>query len=226
MSHFSVAVISESPGDVERLLEPFYEGVDADSPYAEFEENEEGDFDESQNAHGFWLNPNAKWDWYEIGGRFSGMLRLLPNREGKCGERSWTNVDQEIPSDCCDQALIKDIDLSMDNSAYDRAERFWEVVVEEMPLNPDENPRDFDSWYKKEYYIEQFKTKEEYAKHVASFSVWSLITSDGTWHENGSMGWWGMNDATYDSRMSFKEFLDKQLKENPDKWITIVDCHI
>ena len=35
MSHFSVAVFSQTPGDVEALLAPFDEQVEAGSPYAE-----------------------------------------------------------------------------------------------------------------------------------------------------------------------------------------------
>ena len=43
MSHFTVAVFSKTPGDVEGLLAPFIEQVDADSPYAEFVEDEDCD---------------------------------------------------------------------------------------------------------------------------------------------------------------------------------------
>ena len=46
--------------------------------------------DEETGKYGYWENPNAKWDWYSIGGRWSGSLLL------KSGERS-------------DAARIKDI---------------------------------------------------------------------------------------------------------------------
>ena len=65
MSHFSVAVFSRTPGDVEELLAPFIEQVDADSPYAEFVESTDCDFDEDAKAKGYWRNPNARWDWWE-----------------------------------------------------------------------------------------------------------------------------------------------------------------
>ena len=72
MSHFSVAVFSKMPGYVEALLAPFEEQVDPDSPYAEFVENEECDLDKTVGAGGYWHNPNARWDWWEIGGRGDG----------------------------------------------------------------------------------------------------------------------------------------------------------
>lgn len=31
---------------------------------------------------GYWSNPNAKWDWYVIGGRWSGFLPCLPSFSG------------------------------------------------------------------------------------------------------------------------------------------------
>ena len=82
MSHFSVAVFSKMPGYVEALLAPFEEQVDPDSPYAEFVENEECDLDKTVGAGGYWHNPNARWDWWEIGGRWRGLLRLLPGKSG------------------------------------------------------------------------------------------------------------------------------------------------
>ncbi len=226
MSHFSVAVLSNHPNDVERLLEPFCERVEANSPYAVFHEDEECSYDETVKAHGYWYNPNAKWDWYQIGGRFSSMLKLLPNRSGNHGERSWVIEGIPFTDGKCDQARIKDVDFSIDQSVYDKAARFWDVYVEGKPLKSEEDSNAFYSFYRKEYYIEQYKTKQTYATRVASFGTWAMITPNGEWHESGSMGWWGANDATAESRETFSDFLKKQLEENPDLWITIVDCHI
>lgn len=82
MSHFSVAVFSQTPGDVEALLASFDEQVEAGSPYAEFVRNEEYDWDKTVGAKGYWRNPNARWDWWEIGGRWRGLLRLRPGKSG------------------------------------------------------------------------------------------------------------------------------------------------
>jgi hypothetical protein len=32
--------------------------------------------DDVMNQYGFWENPNAKWDWYQIGGRWSGFFKV------------------------------------------------------------------------------------------------------------------------------------------------------
>ncbi len=76
MSHFSVLVISNSPEEVEKLLEPFQENNMGTCPqeYLKFEEDEDANFDEKVGKRGYWYNSRAKWDWWQIGGRWTGLL--------------------------------------------------------------------------------------------------------------------------------------------------------
>ncbi len=41
---------------------------------SEFHGNE--DRDPKKNRYGYWENPNAKWDWYSLGGRFTGYFKV------------------------------------------------------------------------------------------------------------------------------------------------------
>ena len=77
MSHFSVLVLTREGQDVEGLLLPYMENCCGEPPreYMEFFEDEECEVDEETGRRGYWQNPNARWDWYEVGGRFRGMLR-------------------------------------------------------------------------------------------------------------------------------------------------------
>lgn len=236
MSHFTVAVFSDSLEEIEDLLAPYEEGTN-DSMYLEWvpasesmEEitakfNEKNDGSETLNQfvkrwygydyhpihknYGCLCNPHAKWDWYQIGGRWEDILRL-----------------KDDPSDKCNQALVSEIDFSIDEEVYNKALRFWEVVVEGSPIYSYEREEDFRSFFNENYYLEQYGTKENYAKSAASFNTWAFITPDGEWHENGAMGWWGFNDATQESRRAFSEELEKAIQEHPDCWLTMVDCHI
>ena len=81
MSHFTVAVFSHSPEDVESLLAPFNECVDSASPYAVFEKDEDYDPDETTGERGYWHNPNARWDWFVRGGRWPKFLKLKPDSQ-------------------------------------------------------------------------------------------------------------------------------------------------
>ena len=85
MSHFSCAVILPTTmwmvdGDeaVRRALLPYMENFCEKPPreYMEFFEDDDFDFDEETGRCGYWQNPNARWDWYVIGGRWGGQLRL------------------------------------------------------------------------------------------------------------------------------------------------------
>ena len=90
-------------------------------------------------------NPNSHWDWYEIGGRFSRMLKLLPGRDGftatdleTTGEMAPAKriefallgrrpVPEPMPG-YCDQAKKGDIDWAgMAAEAGAKAGARWDV---------------------------------------------------------------------------------------------------
>ena len=215
MSHYTVAVFTHTEDEVDELLAPFNEVVEAGSPYAEFKEDEDSDVDLVTGKKGYWFNPNARWDWYSIGGRWAGQLKVK-NAEGvgKVVER-------------CDTARVRDCDFSPDEEDYREATRFWEIAVEGTPMTEEERKK-YVLMYKGEYYIQQYGTKENYARQMSDFSTYAFITADGEWHETGRMGWFGMDDATRSSREAYRKAFDAYLEEarKQDLLITIVDCHI
>lgn len=167
--------------------------------------------DPQKGRYGYWANPNAKWDYWSIGGRFHGLLKV-------CGKEDPARYDQ---------AQIKDIDFSMDQEIYDKAVRFWEVYVEKAPLKPDEDSQDFNSFYSPKYFKDFYGSKEGYAEDRAYFTPWAFVTSDGRWIEKGEMGWWAAHNGTSKSFRDFLEAWKKTLSEcDPESYITIVDCHI
>lgn len=260
MSHFTVAVFhKDGEKTVDELLAPYQENNMCDCPreYLEFNDVEEeykeeyeskyknkyntfeefmeehygyDSRDEKMNRYGYWENPNAHWDWYEIGGRWSGLLKLkISATSGSYGSRSWTNQNQIIPENRVDSAKIKDIDFSVDKKQYYKLIRFWELKVEgDAPKNEQEKKLLEYDFYKKEYYTDKYKNKEEYAAIESSFSTYAVITPDGEWHSKGEMGWFGCGTETDAEAKkwtkSFKEaFIDNA---DPELNLTIVDCHI
>ena len=226
MSHFNVAVFSYEPGHVDDLLAPYCEDVGPHSEYAEFVPHEDADYDESMKQNGYWHNPNARWDWYCVGGRWRGHLKLKDGCSGEYGPLSrYDNKDECVPGRC-DIALTADCDFSPNESAYHKAIRFWEVIVEGQPLK--EGEPEFFNIYKPEYFIERYGTKEAYAKDQSNFTTYAFVSAGGEWHETGHMGWWGIDDATKESRESYRNEMESYLREAVEKglYITIVDCHI
>jgi len=98
MSHSTCLVIGNDP---EGQLEPFNENLDEASPYTEFEDGENG---------GYWYNPNAKWDWYSLGGRWTGFFKVKNGAQGVLGQ-SGAFDNAPPPGNRADQALKKDIDF-------------------------------------------------------------------------------------------------------------------
>ena len=161
--------------------------------------------DEDGNRHSTY-NPNSKWDWYSIGGRWNGMLKL------KDGSRS-------------NSAPVSELDLAPDEDEYKGALRFWEVAVEGEKKKEGEN---IFTLYRPEYYLKKYGNKEAFAKSAASFSTYAVLLPDGEWCEPGQMGWWGMSSASPEDEGAWSRDYEKNFieKADPDWTITLVDCHI
>ncbi len=182
-------------------------------------------------------NPDSRWDWYEIGGRWHNILLTKKNNNDVIeGNPSWGNLEsnsKEAPEGYkwVDGARIKDIDFQRAiefKNTYNKAIRFWEIYVEGQEPKTEEEKEDI-KWtrYEKEYYTERYETKENYAKIQSTFTCWALLDETG-WHEKGKMGWWAVADDTKDSELAFIEKFTETINkpENQDKYLIIVDCHI
>lgn len=157
-------------------------------------------------------NPNGKWDWYEIGGRWSGMLKLKKSINGCINT---------------DQAYKREIDFTPSPDEIKKAKRFWELYVEgDKPKNSDEEKIVKNEFYNKEYYLKEYSSKDDYVTRSTEFSTFAVI-KNGTWYEKGEMGWFGMSSATHkESGKWDRSFFDKWIKNLPDDaFLTVVDCH-
>lgn len=181
-------------------------------------------------------NPDSKWDWYEVGGRYAGLIAVKDGVEIDNPNFSWGWSDDErekviAMGNKTDSAYIKDIDFSKMHKSeeqYNEAIRYWELIVEgAKPKNKDEEDIVKWSFYKPEYYVNRYKTKEKYAECRSSFTMWAVV-KDGVWYEKGQMGWWAMSSETDDEAVDWEmNFFDRFIKDLPeDTLITVVDCHI
>lgn len=172
------------------------------------EDTDDKDYDEEGNELST-DNPNSKWDWYQIGGRWSSTFK--------------TKDGQQV-----NRCRLGDLDTDFDEKEYNRSIRFWEVVVEGDAIKDGEDEEDFLTFHETNYYTERYKTKENFAKCNASFHTYSIITPDGKWHEPGRMGWWGVSHASDEDSVNWalnfkKNFIDTF---DADYEICLVDCHI
>lgn len=190
MSHFSVAVFHHPNQDIDDLLAPYDENAQYDN--------------EEDETH---YNPDAKWDWYTIGGRWDGLLRT------KSGDR-------------VNEALIKNIDFEPDPDHIAKAKRWWAVCIDkELPQTNVE--ADWYMLWKEEYYRERFSDADDFALKTSLIITHAVIMPDGKWYEEGSMGWFGMSSASIEEERRWADEYSKFF-DNVDEGdiVTIVDCHI
>lgn len=165
-------------------------------------------------------NPQSKWDWYQLGGRWAGMLKLKQDdrHKGGRGEPSLLMKDFNYKQGWVDQARFSAIDWEGMKKAQE-AKGFgdeWDNLMAGKDL------------YRPEYYIERYKTKENYVKKMCEFSTYAVLTADGVWHEAGKMGWWACTEQTPAESGEWEDiFYEHFLKPRKmDDLISIVDCHI
>jgi len=224
MSHYRVAVFHRPEQKVEDLLAPYDENIEVEKylkytrqeaidmarknydGYSEKSDDEcwecvaDGyEHDEKGNIYSTY-NLKSKWDWWS----FSEPYIPIYNKKGES----------------VNGGVMKDLDFPLDKDEYKAALDFWDsyVVGNDKTL----------SWYKPEYYIDTYGTREKYAKIQAEFSTYAVITPDGEWHAPGKVGWFGWSSETPDEKIDWYDHYRERFIDAADpEWVLdIVDCHI
>lgn len=197
-------------------------------------------------------NPNKKWDWYTLGGRWTGFFKVkaggkaVIGRPGVFGEKAEKGHADQLRKGDID---IEGMRADAENKAavlYDRvhsviAGRDW-MMWEEV-----RNSYDPDFAKAREVYNEQevikdvmrtlndpflelehFKmSREDYLSRARTKCLQTFaVVKDGKWYERGTMGWWGtVSDEKSDMEWSrqFYALLDSL---PDDTMLSVYDCHI
>lgn len=164
-------------------------------------------------------NPESQWDWYQMGGRYQGMLRLKHGTEGVVGEASLMFEDHEYEAKYADQAKMADIDWQYMRNDPDK--------LLHLKLQWEEQMRG-GGYYKPGYYVEKYGNEKEFFRQNLTFSTFAAITADGVWHEVGKMGWWAMSTETHDENKTWVDHYWEAFLEDldDDALVTIFDLHI
>ena len=194
--------------------------------------------DEERGTYGYWENPEARWDWYQVGGRWKGMLRVRPGTEGGHGSASLiagTDTEKEADPLWCDGAKIADVDWNAMKTLGDAKRAKWydeamQWVEDHKEGKTDDDIRNHLNWHfglnTKEDGM--FESKEEYIAKDSGFSTYSVL-EDGEWKEADKMGWFGCGAVGEEKEKwneNYPDMIARWIAEKPDHIITIVDCHI
>jgi len=159
-------------------------------------------------------NPQSKWDWYQIGGRYNGFFY---HKDG-----STLNMIQ-----------IKDLDLSRhykETLKILNKKLLWEQKFDSI------NEIDSNLLSKEEYhhYVSVLfghhstKTYLEINEKNHGFPLcYAVIDLDGVWHEAGKMGWFAVSHASDEELIEFKSSIyNRFIKDlSSATWLVVVDCH-
>ena len=223
MSHYAVAVFSDD-GDFDRLLEPYdennkkyfefvpkaFEVIEAD--FNNFKKQNKGwtlqmyienfGYIEEDGAWGYRHNPNGYWDWYTLDGK-DYMFPLKDEYD-------------------CDGPLRKnDYDwYPINPDEKEDAEDFWDDFIEDGAIA---SPPGI--WNRK-YFLERYKTKEQYVKEMCRTVPYAFITPDGVWHAPGRVGWFASSDETAEDWNAFVKEWDRFIRSDSNPYVSLVDCHI
>jgi hypothetical protein len=175
--------------------------------------------DKTTGKYGYWVNPKAKWDWYQLGGRWRGMLKLKEGATGATGASGGLH-NAQAKEGWCDSAMIKDIDFDGIAEEYRiGAEKSWAEYLQKKKEEPENKILEY------LYSVRENDTKETYINRQTNFSTFAIL-KDKVWYEKGEMGWWAVvhdekDDKDWDSE--FRNLLDSL---EPDTLISVYDCHI
>ena len=206
--------------------------------YEDLTQNENGQW-------GRWYNTKAYWDWWSIGGRFSGRLMAKEDSESALFIPK-EETSEYVPPTLCNGARLRDIDweglrklqMKTDERKYKVfSEAFLTHDTSELPmgfrLKEDGIYNVFgEKVYKAGQTLQDFLgTKYDNFDSNGGWKSYPLTTfafvdADGEWHGVGEMGWFGVsfNDkerSAWEAEMqAFLEGLDE------DDYLVILDCHI
>lgn len=194
MSHFGVLVITDdgSEDTVTELLAPYDE-------------------------NGTWFRDGSKWDWWVVGGRWTGYLD--PTYDPYKDERNYERCRFCEGTGVTTQAVADEYPAYREHVGKPCIQCNAEHDGEPAPfpgkmLRFDLVPHPSDSGTPVRTILER-----------GIDATFAVVTPDGEWHERGSMGWFGMSTDDKEVEAWRQEWHDL-LVMHQDKLATIVDCHV
>jgi hypothetical protein len=118
------------PEFLERRKVPFTELY---GTFEEFMSDYVGDEhpDPKTGRYGYWRNPNTKWDWWQLGGRWNGRLPVKPGASDVAnGSPSSLDDSPKYAKNCVDACRVGELDLDeIAKKTRESAEKWWEKYL-------------------------------------------------------------------------------------------------
>lgn len=180
-------------------------------------------------------NPNAKWDWWQEGGRWGNMLLLKSGNKADFAFKGDIDIEGMRKEATDEAASLYDEVMAVVGNLDDFTS--WEILREKYPEV--EEAREVyhaqravvakkDSALSPFLELEKFQvSREQFLTDASNRALQTFaFVKDGQWNERGDMGWFGMvadEKDPNDWEQQFATMFDALPDDTP---ITIVDCHI
>jgi len=178
-------------------------------------------------------NPNYKWDWWEVGGRWAGFFTGFDGLK----------YNQIKRSDCDLESMLNILAAKAEHE-YDMYEKIadgrtaetWDTV--QSKFEDIQKCREF--YHKQQLLvdirkcdelfwsnIDQFilNTREEYVQSKRKLPAYAILDEDG-WSAKGQMGFFGCSDDAVEESAWWSHCTQMITDLDGDMYMTIVDCHI
>lgn len=188
-------------------------------------------------------NPNKTWDWWTVGGRYSG--KLFPKGKEATDVCQKRNLAREMMKKVqvskrkqwVDDCLTK---CGLSFAEFDRGCREASAAHEAWMKLDEPKPRgnEYDAWCiangfeatgkarKGNWELPEVKQGQSLTEWIdaAPWLTGFAFLRDGKWCAEGRMGWWAV---VHDEKADWAETFQKLIDDVPnDHWLTVVDCHI
>jgi hypothetical protein len=194
------------------------------SRYASFDDfvreyDDLGARDPETGRYGHWINPNGKWTWYVLGGRWSGFFTLKAGAAGVLGPKNRKvgpqSGENELRADSCKAGDI-DFDCAHRRTKTE-AETLW---AKAHAPNVSEVERKF------AYGVMPDMTEEAYVScAVAGVYGAHAVLMNGSWYEQGGSAWWGEGPVPATEK-HWKRAVRQLLQELPPQTtVSLIDYH-
>lgn len=190
-------------------------------------------------------NPNKKWDWWVVGGRWSNRLTFKDGAKGDtntAGNVDWDGMVAENAENAGAEydkivSIIAGREMPTWASLLAR-KRVGEITIDEARALYNENPvykeliaADAIDWFYGAEKLDGVLSAPDRATYVKQQSehrscMFALL-HNGEWITAGDMGWFGMSSDTPDSRLEYAAKFFEVVRALPaDTRVTVVDCHV
>ena len=198
-----------------------------------------------KNAAGRWgymSNPNAKWDWYCIGGRFCGEFLVNDDNE-ECLFVANSEVGGNLPPEGYEYAnaarkrdiawdKAKQMRIAAAEESYAKHVKAFETGdVSELGFFAKITEEGIHGWgtmrYIKGETLEAYKARKGISdSDQYTYNVYAFVDANGEWHSSGDMGWFGVSVNDKPERQWNDELQKLMAQVKDDDFIVLVDCHI